>query len=503
MVSFAFNLANVAQLSTSNTTVATVGLLANTKITGSLTSTDGGVFVGNVTAANFFGNAASFSTISNLLAISTSGVLSVGSNATISGNTSIGGTATIAGNTSIGGNAIIAGDITANGLNLSGIITWADGSQLFSGVAGSAVFDYTGNGASTTFSTGNYFASDKLNTNVYIGGVYQRKNQYDWVSTNIIFSSPPPNGANIEIVILTLSTSGLANASVQSTAIGQGGPTWDSGGNVSVKQTLYANVIIANTSILSPASTFSVGNVTTGNVTARNTVTANYLVANISFQAATFVASNALVFSDGTSLTSMASSSTFFQYTGDGVTSSYSTGNYSASNNAATSVFIGGVYQRKTNYSWVGTNIVFTSPPPSATPIEININLLGYAIGTINAGTVYPTGLTTGGPSWDVTGNVSVTKNLYANAVVSNTTITSAGNVTVGGNLAVTGNTTVSGNVTLSRFLTVSSNANVNGNLIVAGDLNVSGTLRVTGQIYSANAALLTVNNALLYNLAF
>jgi hypothetical protein len=491
MVSFAFNLANVAVITTTDTNSPTIGLVGNTNITGGVTSSASGVFTGNVTAANFFGNIAS---TPNQFSANT---VSIANSISVTNTAVVGGAATIGGNTTINANATVTGSITAKNLNLTGTITWADGSQLYSGVAGTAIFDYVGNGASTTYPTGNYFSSDKLNTSVFIGGVYQRKNQYDWVGTNIIFGNAPPNGANIEIIVNTLSTSGLANASVQSSSIGQGGPTWDLGGNVSVRQTLYANVIVANTSILSPASTFSVGNVQSsgnvfsGNVTARGTITANYIVANVSFQAGTFQVSNSIVFGDGTSLASTAGTNTFFDYTGDGATTSFSTGNYYATNNSATQVFVGGVYQRRTTYSWVGTNIVFSSPPPAGTNIEILLSLLSYSIGTVPAGAVGITQMSTGAPGWDTTGNVSVINRLIAGSVISNSTITSAGNITVGGN------TTVSGNVAVGRALTVSNNTSIGGNV------TIGGSLAVTGQITSNGQLMLTVNNALLYNLAF
>lgn len=59
-------------------------------------------------------------------------------------------------------------------------------------------------------------------------------------------------------------------------------------------------------------------------------------------------------------------------YSGDGVQTLFSLGvNPGSKNN--TNVFVSGVYQAKANYSISGTNIVFTTAPPSGAAIEVSM----------------------------------------------------------------------------------------------------------------------------------
>jgi len=127
------------------------------------------------------------------------------------------------------------GNITVGGnVNLGGAINFSDGSSITTGALGTSVFDYTGNGSTTTFATGNYSATSVVNTNVYLQGVYQRKNTYSWVGSSIIFNSPPPLGTAIEIVISNLSTTTVipAAGSVTPGSLSTGGPSWDATGNL-------------------------------------------------------------------------------------------------------------------------------------------------------------------------------------------------------------------------------------------------------------------------------
>ena len=131
----------------------------------------------------------------------------------------------------------VAGSVRAtSNLNVGGAINFSDGSSITTGALGNSVFDYTGNGAQISFSTGNYSATTTLNTSVYIQGVYQRKNTYSWTGTNITFNSAPPVGTAIEIVLNNLSTTTVVPAagSVTPSTLSTGGPSWDGGGNISV-----------------------------------------------------------------------------------------------------------------------------------------------------------------------------------------------------------------------------------------------------------------------------
>jgi len=66
------------------------------------------------------------------------------------------------------------------------------------------------------------------------------------------------------------------------------------------------------------------------------------------------------------------------------------------------------VYQRKNTYTWTGTNITFTQPPPVGTAIEIVVNTYSTGTAIPPDGSVTPVKLSTGGPSWNVNSNLLV-----------------------------------------------------------------------------------------------
>ena len=76
-----------------------------------------------------------------------------------------------------GGNITATGNVNAVDVVVSGGVFFSDGSAITSATNALAVYDYVGNGVQTSFATGNYTGTT-AQTNVYIQGVYQRKNQY-------------------------------------------------------------------------------------------------------------------------------------------------------------------------------------------------------------------------------------------------------------------------------------------------------------------------------------
>ena len=146
----------------------------------------------------------------------------------------------------------VAGAIRATGnINVGGSLVFSDGSVITPATLNTGVFDYTGNGVTTTFSTGNYFATSTVATNVYIQGVYQRKNTYNWIGTNIIFNTAPPVGTAIEILINTLSNSinTPSAGTVTPSALSTGGPGWDTNGNLSVTGVTFTNGLVSNVNV--------------------------------------------------------------------------------------------------------------------------------------------------------------------------------------------------------------------------------------------------------------
>jgi hypothetical protein len=144
---------------------------------------------------------------------------------------------------------INAGNIQTGNMSLGGSLVFSDGSSLSSVTSAISVFDYTGNGSQTVFATGNYSATSTLDTNVYISGVYQRKNTYTWSGTNITFTSgAPPLNSNIEIMVNTYAT-GIAvpnDGSVTPIKLSTGGPAWDANGNVGINTSTAAFKLVIN-----------------------------------------------------------------------------------------------------------------------------------------------------------------------------------------------------------------------------------------------------------------
>jgi|APCry1669190646_1035306.scaffolds.fasta_scaffold01944_6 hypothetical protein len=196
-----------------------------------------------------------------------------------------------------------------------------------------------------------------------------------------------------------------------------------------------------------------------GNVSTVNYMNANNISVNSTMSSFNVNVGDAINFSDGSSIISNASALTLFDYTGDGVTTTFSTGNYYGSSTINTNVYMGGLYQRKSQYSWVGTNIIFNNAPPNGVNVEIQVNTLTYAIATPSTGSVTPSTLSTGGPSWDQTGNLTVTGNIKAASVQ----LTSVVPVT-GTGVFLTAANTLSLVTNSAASMTIGSTGNVTAN---------------------------------------
>ena len=181
-------------------------------------------------------------------------------------------------------------------------------------------------------------------------------------------------------------------------------------------------------------------------VFAGNVSTIQYINAG-NIQTSNLKMTGSLVFADGSSLTSVTNAISVYDYTGDGVTTTFATGNYNATTTLDTNVYISGVYQRKSTYSWTGTNIIFTGAPPVNSAIEIVINTYATGIAVPNDGSVYPAALSTGGPYWnasgylglnttsplnnlDIRGGASITSTLNVGSTVRVSLLVSNGSVT-------------------------------------------------------------------------
>lgn len=175
---------------------------------------------------------------------------------------------------------------------------------------------------------------------------------------------------------------------------------------------------------------------------------------------ATSLPVSSITFADGTSLNSAWGSVGYLQYTGNGTTTAYSTSPYTASSVNYTSVYISGVYQRKNTYTWSGTTLTFTSAPPNGAYIEIVINYQTTQVGLPSAGTITPSMLSTGGPSW-----------------------------TSGGNVTITGTANVSSDVYVGGTLTTSSKGISKGSLPTGSILQVVTNYPSTAAVYTTTAS--------------
>ena len=122
------------------------------------------------------------------------------------------------------GNAPTAGDLYFNtGTNRLRVFnattsTWNEGN------AGSvAVQNFSGTGSQTVFALAAAPESEN-NTQVYIGGVYQQKDQYSISGTTLTFTSAPPAGTNnIEVVTMNTLPLGVTSDDLVQTAPEPGG----------------------------------------------------------------------------------------------------------------------------------------------------------------------------------------------------------------------------------------------------------------------------------------
>ena len=108
-------------------------------------------------------------------------------------------------------------------------------------------------------------------------------------------------------------------------------------------------------------------------------------------------------------------------------------------------ISLGGVIQEPTSsYIVSGSTITFTTAPAAST------TFWGVMLGDtlyvgVSSGTIAPGMLSTGGPSWDTTGQLSVTGAIIENAqtISSNYTITSAKNALSAGQITINSGVTV------------------------------------------------------------
>jgi hypothetical protein len=111
------------------------------------------------------------------------------------------------------GSALQVGDLYFNTVEQA--LRTYGGTQWVSGTAGTvAVQQFSGNGSTVAFTLATAPAGEN-NTQVYISGVYQQKDQYSVSGTTLTFSTAPPSGTNnIEVVTISTLAIGETDASL-------------------------------------------------------------------------------------------------------------------------------------------------------------------------------------------------------------------------------------------------------------------------------------------------
>ena len=254
----------------------------------------------------------------------------------------------------------------------------------------------TGNGSATAFTVSSTIASEN-NTQIYIDGVYQSKDNYSTSGTTVTFSTAPPNGAEIEVIHFV---------SVQ------GAIKVDSftGNNSVVAFTTGASIIDEdNTQIYIDGVYQSKDNYTTsGNVITFSTAPGTGAIIEV-------------VHIKAIDLSTIVGD----QLTGNGSATAF-TLSRSIDDENNTFVFINGVYQDKSTYSISGTTLTFSTAPQNGYTIEVmsfnSISIASTGVTSFNGSTGTVTGVSSyNGSTGAVSSDYSVSVISSATTAVKNT----------------------------------------------------------------------------------
>ena len=299
----------------------------------------------------------------------------------------------------------------------------------------------TGNGSATAFTVSSTIASEN-NTQIYIDGVYQSKDNYSTSGTTVTFSTAPPNGAEIEVIHFV---------SVQ------GAIKVDSftGNNSLVAFTTGASIIDEdNTQIYIDGVYQSKDNYTTsGNVITFSTAPGTGAIIEV-------------VHIKAIDLSTIVGD----QLTGNGSATAF-TLSRSIDDENNTFVFINGVYQDKSTYSISGTTLTFSTAPQSGYTIEVmsfdSISIAKTGVTNVN----------------DLSGDLTI----VAGTGISVTKNTSAKTLTIANTLI---DTTVSYNAPTGQSLTYTTPGSSTGQ---AGSVYTTATFTITpasGSTLSGTASI-------------
>jgi hypothetical protein len=295
-------------------------------------------------------------------------------------------------------------DVTLSTLSDGQVLTWDSTNSYWKNAAaagGSSQLSVeknilTGDGSTTAFTVSSSIVSEN-NTQVYIDGVYQSKDNYSTSGSTVTFSTAPPNGAEIEIIHFV---------SVQ------GAIKVDSftGDNSTVTFATGTSIIDEdNTQIYIDGVYQSKDNYTASG-------------SNITFSTAPGTgAIIEVVHIKAIDLSTIVAD----QLTGDGSTTAF-TLSRSIDDENNTFVFIQGVYQDKSTYSLSGTTLTFSTAPQNGYTIEVmsfdSISIASTGVTSFNGSTGAVTGVSSyNGGTGAVSSDYSVSVISSATTAVKNT----------------------------------------------------------------------------------
>src|SRR6056300_650447 len=294
-------------------------------------------------------------------------------------------------------------DVTLSSLSDGEVLTWDSGNSYWknASASGSSTLNVeknilAGDGSTVAFTVSSSIVSEN-NTQVYIDGVYQSKDNYSTSGSTVTFSTAPANGAEIEIIHFV---------SVQ------GAIKLDSftGDNSTVTFATGASIIDEkNTQVYIDGVYQSKDNYTTSG-------------SNITFSTAPGTGSIIeVVHIKAIDLSTIVGD----QLTGDGSTVAF-TLSRSIDDENNTFVFINGVYQDKSTYSLSGTTLTFSTAPQNGYTIEVmsfdSISIASTGVTSFNGSTGAVTGVSSyNGSTGAVSSDYSVSVISSATTAVKNT----------------------------------------------------------------------------------
>jgi hypothetical protein len=249
-------------------------------------------------------------------------------------------------------------------LNVSG--SWGALGGSGSGSSTFNVDEISGDGSSS-FTLGQSVA-DKNNTQVYIDGVYQSKDNYSINGTAINFTTAPPTGTNnIEVVSVTSASIEQTSTLTRDSFTGNG----SSGFNLSVAPTSEDLTFVYIQGVYQEKSTYSLSG---------GTITFNTAPPiGCTFEVMSLTAANI-------TQTSYMASDEYSNPT-QGQTS-FTLVNGTPSNKSFTMVFISGVFQDKSTYSLTSGSIVLSEGVDAEDTVEVisigNGGIIGRAVSDAN-----------------------------------------------------------------------------------------------------------------------